>query len=65
MNEQRRYVAVVGVNWPDGQGGEHRAEPGEDVPAYVVEHAIWLLEQGAVREAPPPVVVLIPRMERP
>lgn len=42
------YVAVVGVNWTDSKG-EHRAEPGEQVPASVIKRSPWLLEQGAVR----------------
>ena len=42
------YIAVVGVNWTDSKG-EHRAEPGEPVPASVIKRSPWLLEQGAVR----------------
>lgn len=46
-----RYVAVVGLNYPDGKGGEKRIEPGQPVPAEVVAAHGWLLTQGSVREA--------------
>lgn len=43
------WRAVVGIQWPDGDGdGEARAEAGEIVPTSVVEAAPWLIEQGAV-----------------
>lgn len=47
------YVAVVGINWLDAQTGgpgrERRAEPGEPVPAGIVQRSPWLREQGLVR----------------
>lgn len=46
-----RYVAVVGLNYPDGKGGETRVEPGQSVPAALVAENAWLLEQGCVRAA--------------
>lgn len=45
-----RYVAKVGLNCgvteenPEGL----RIEPGEDVPAWVVEFSGWLIDQGCV-----------------
>lgn len=43
-----KYVARVGISYPDGKGGESRAEPGQEVPATVVEVSQWLLGQGLV-----------------
>lgn len=45
------YRVRRGINWPDGQGGEIRAEPDEvrtDIPA---EHVAGLIENGAIEPA--------------
>jgi hypothetical protein len=51
MADGLSYVAKVGINYPDGKGGEKRVEPGEPVPVAVVKNAPWLLEQGLVEKA--------------
>lgn len=45
------YRVIVGFNWPDGAGGEHRAEAGQvrtDIPA---DYIAGLIEQGAIEAA--------------
>lgn len=33
------FLVRIGINWPDGAGGEHRAEPGEQLSADDLEEA--------------------------
>lgn len=40
----KQYIAVTGLHWPDGRGGEKRAEAGESVPAADVQRYPGLLE---------------------
>ena len=44
------YRAVVGLNFPDGKGGERRVEAGTKLTATELKHAnlAWYLEVGAV-----------------
>ena len=46
------YRVVVGINFPDGKGGEHRAEPGAKLTAAELKHANlpWFLEIGAIEK---------------
>ncbi len=53
----KKYRVLVGINWPDGQGGERRAEPGDSLTAAELKGADvkWLLDIGAIeadKEAP-------------
>ena len=55
MNKNKHYRARVGLNWIDRDGKtERRAEPGEDVPAYVVRRSAWIVEQALVEEIDEP-----------
>jgi hypothetical protein len=45
------YRVLIGFNWPDGAGGEHRAEKGQvrtDIPADIIA---GLIDQGAIEAA--------------
>ena len=48
----REYEVRVGINWPDGKGGERRAEPGDTVTAADLKTAKsgagWFLRIGAI-----------------
>jgi hypothetical protein len=45
-----KYRVKVGINWPDGKGGERRAEPGKTLTAIDLKGAAveWLLDIGAL-----------------
>lgn len=43
-----RYRVLNGLNYPDGQGGEKRAEIGDVVDDLPVSSLSWLLEQGHI-----------------
>lgn len=49
-----KYRAIRGINFPDGQGGEVRLEPGDLVTAdrMLPKHLAWFLEVGAIEEVP-------------
>ena len=47
----KRYRVLVGINWPDGKGGERRAEPGETLTDRDLKTARdpgWFAKIGAV-----------------
>lgn len=43
-----KYRVVIGLNYPDGKGGEKRAEPGETVNDLPLTSVSWLLEQNCI-----------------
>ena len=48
----KRYRVLVGINWPDGKGGERRAEPGDlitDKDLKTAKNPGWFAEIGAIR----------------
>lgn len=47
-----KYRVLVGINWPDGKGGEKRAEPGATLSPADLRHADlkWFLKVGALEE---------------
>ena len=46
-----KYEILVGTNYPDGKGGELRAEPGDVVDDLPEKAVKGLLASGAIREA--------------
>jgi hypothetical protein len=46
----KKYRVLVGINWPDGQGGERRAEPGDILTVADLKGAnvAWYLQVGAL-----------------
>ena len=48
-----RWRVLLGINWPDGKGGEHRAEPGDLLTAADLKHAHTdhLVALGAIEAA--------------
>jgi hypothetical protein len=48
-----KYRVLVGINFPDGKGGERRCEPGAVLTAADLKHANlpWYLEVGAVERS--------------
>lgn len=50
----KTYEVLAGINWPDGKGGERRAEPGDTLTATDLKTAKggarWFLEVGAIIE---------------
>lgn len=50
---QRRWRVKTGINWPDGKGGERRAEPGDlltDRDLRTAKDPGWFTKIGAVEE---------------
>jgi len=49
-----RYRVLVGINWPDGKGGEKRAEAGEIITAAALRTskggARGFVQLGAIEE---------------
>lgn len=49
MHDTRlKYRALVGLNYPNPEGGEFRAEPGDvldDLPHKSIQ---WLMDQGCI-----------------
>lgn len=43
-----RYLVLNGLNYPDGMGGEKRAEIGDYVDDLPESSIPWLLEQGHI-----------------
>lgn len=61
--EKKRYRVNVGLNYPDGQGGERRAEEGaviDDMPDQYIQSCI---EQGYLTETTEPVTGSRPSTE--
>lgn len=46
-----RYRVITGINYPDGKGGENRAEPGDIVDDLPEQSAKWLLRDGHIEKA--------------
>lgn len=46
----KRYRLRTGVNYPDGKGGEKRAEIGDVVDDLPAESVAWLLSDGHIEE---------------
>lgn len=44
------YLVKNGLNYPDGLGGENRAEIGEVVTDLPASSIPWLIEQGHIEE---------------
>jgi hypothetical protein len=47
----RYRILADGINYPDGEGGEKRAEHDEIVEDLPKKSVPWLLEQGHIEEA--------------
>ena len=47
-----KFRVLVGINFPDGKGGERRCEPGETLSAADLKHAnlAWYQDIGAVEK---------------
>lgn len=43
-----KYTVLVGIDYPDGKGGELRAEPGDVVDDLPAKSIGWLTEQAIV-----------------
>ena len=52
--KQKRWRVLVGINWPDGKGGEKRAEPGDlitQADLRTAKNPGWFRKIGAIEEA--------------
>lgn len=48
---KKKYRVLIGINYPDGDGGEIRAEPG-DLVSDIPERSIHgLVKTGAIEDA--------------
>jgi hypothetical protein len=45
-----KYRVLIGINYPDGQGGESRAEPGAVVDDLPEKAAKWMLRDGIIEQ---------------
>lgn len=45
-----KYIARVGIDYPNEKGEYVRVEAGEPIAAFAVKQAPWLLEQGQVEK---------------